>query len=67
LAAGDYQLVVVNFGNHTSENDFTVSTYAEKVVEIQEEKNALESAITRAEKSNPNDVIVSKIHNQTFD
>ena len=61
LEAGEYSLVVVNFGDSSVENEFTVSTYADFGVEIAEESDSLESAITRATKNNPGDVITSKI------
>ena len=48
-----------------TENEFTVSTYAQEKVEILEEKKALQMAIVRAENSSPNEVIVSKVHNIT--
>ena len=48
LEAGDYQLVVMNYGSKSIENEFTVSTYSEDGVEIEEEKKSLEAAITRA-------------------
>lgn len=41
LTAGDYQLIVMNFGDpesgNLSESDFTVSTYAEETIEILEQ------------------------------
>lgn len=63
LPPGDYMLVVVNFGNASLKNDFTLSSYAEDTIEIKEEKIALKLAIERAEHNSPNDVIVSKIAN----
>jgi len=55
---------VVNFGDSSVENEFTVSTYSDFGVEISEESDSLESAITRAEKNNSGDVITSKISNK---
>lgn len=38
LPAGNYQLVVVNFGNSSALADFAVSTYSEQGVEILEQR-----------------------------
>lgn len=57
-------LVVVNFGNTTLKNEFTLSSYAEDTIEMKEEKIALKLAIERAEHNAPSDVIVSKIMNK---
>ena len=48
LEAGDYQLVVMNYGNKSIEDEFTVSTYSEDGIEIKEEKKSLEAVLTRA-------------------
>ena len=49
LAIGSYQVVVVNFGNPLSDNDFTLTTYAHQKVEIREEEKALEQALQLAQ------------------
>lgn len=64
LKAGDYQLQIVNFGNPESENDFTISLYAQTRIEIMEEQKALSAAITRAEAMMPNDVVATTIKNK---
>jgi len=43
LKAGDYKLKVVNFDNSSSPSDFTVSSYAENRVDIQELQASLEN------------------------
>lgn len=48
LAAGNYQLVVVNFGDGKALADFSVSTYSEQGVEILEQKDQLAAVIERA-------------------
>ena len=65
LPAGDYQLLVINFGDSNSINEFTVSSYAQDRVEILEEKKALQLAISRAESMSPNELITSKVGNFT--
>lgn len=65
LEAGEYQLLVINFGDDEIENEFTVSTYSDYGVEIAEEAESLKSAITRAEEKDSGDVIVSKVNGRT--
>ena len=48
LKAGDYQLEVVNFGDASSESDFTISTFAEQTIEILEQQAAQEAVFIRA-------------------
>lgn len=62
LSAGNYQLVVVNFGNVSALADFAVSTYSEQGVEILEQKDQLASVIERAQIASPSDVITTKLH-----
>lgn len=67
LTAGDYQLQVVNFGNPSTENDFTISLYAQTQIEILGQHKFLLAAIERAELDSPLEIIESKVKKKDID
>jgi hypothetical protein len=61
LAPGNYQLVIVSFGDAETVADFAVSTYSRQGVEILQQMDHLAAMLDRAQIAAPADVIVSKM------
>ena len=60
LPPGNYQLVVVSFGDADAVSDFAVSTYSDQGVELLQQKAHLAAMLDRAQIASPADVIVSR-------